>query len=124
MRSADIRLSAAAERDIIETLRISLEDFGRDGALRYQHLIATALEDLATDSSRNGVVRRPELAADVYTYHLRHSRERARHPSRIVRRPRHFLLFKQLAPSLLGIGRLLHDSMEIERHLPKDFGGA
>lgn len=77
MRSADTRLSAAAERDIIEILRISLEDFGRDGALRYQHLIATALEDLATDSSRNGVVRRPELAADVYSYHLRHSRERA-----------------------------------------------
>jgi toxin ParE1/3/4 len=39
-----------------------------------------------------------------------------------VKRPRHLLLYRILAPELIGIGRILHDAMELERHLPPDYG--
>ncbi|WP_246103356.1 hypothetical protein [Rhizobium straminoryzae] len=42
--------------------------------------------------------------------------------SGIVRRPRHLILFRSIRPDLVGIGRVLHDSMELSRHLPPDFG--
>ncbi|CAN7242777.1 hypothetical protein G6M16_004730 [Agrobacterium tumefaciens] len=40
----------------------------------------------------------------------------------MVKYPRHLLLYRVLNPDLVGIGRILHDSMEIERHLPVDYG--
>jgi toxin ParE1/3/4 len=66
--------------------------------------------------------RPPELGPDVRSYHLRHSRDRARTEHGIVLRPRHFLLYRIARADLVGVGRVLHDAMEVERHLPKGFG--
>jgi toxin ParE1/3/4 len=33
------------------------------------------------------------------------------------------LLYRLAHPGLIGVGRVLHDGMEIERHLPGQFGG-
>ena len=67
---------------------------------------------------------RPELEAGVRSYHLHNSRERARSLGGFIRRPRHLLLYRVLAADLIGIGRLLHDAVELERHLPRDCGEA
>nr|WP_137131454.1 type II toxin-antitoxin system RelE/ParE family toxin [Rhizobium sp. FY34] len=119
---ADVRLSHAADADIRNILFKTHEDFGYDAYLRYRRLIATALRDLALDCRRPGSVLREDIAPDVCCYHLRHSRERARTESGIVRRPRHLILFRQFRPELIGVGRILHDAMEVSRHLPLDFG--
>nr|WP_313533799.1 type II toxin-antitoxin system RelE/ParE family toxin [Brucella anthropi] len=119
---ADFRLSDAAQADIIEILAQTHERFGELARLRYEYLLVTALRDLAADANRIGSISRPELGDDVRSYHLRHSRDRARHESGIVRRPRHLLLFRLTRPDLIGIGRVLYDAMEIERHLPSDYG--
>ena len=58
------------------------------------------------------------------SYHLRHSLERARAVDGFVRGPRNLLLYRALVPGLVGIGRVLHDAMEIEHHLPTDYGDA
>ena len=39
--------------------------------------------------------------------------------SALVRRPRHFLVYR-VEPALLVVGRVLHDAMELERHLNPD----
>ncbi|WLD96314.1 type II toxin-antitoxin system RelE/ParE family toxin [Agrobacterium leguminum] len=119
---ADFRLSAAAQADIIEILAQTHERFGELARLRYEYLLVTALRDLADEPYRIGSIERPELGDDVRSYHLRHSRDRARHESGIVRRPRHLLLFRLARPDLIGIGRVLYDAMEIERHLPSAYG--
>lgn len=119
---AEVRLSAEAGADILDILTRTYADYGRDALLRYEFLIVTALSDVADPNRRRGVVARPELGAGVYSYHLRHSRDRARHPTGIVRRPRHFILFRHVLPELIGVGRILHDVMEVERHLPRSFG--
>ncbi|WP_301557786.1 type II toxin-antitoxin system RelE/ParE family toxin [Rhizobium sp. SSA_523] len=119
---AEIRLSFAAANDISEILATTREMFGQDASLRYERLIVTALRDLGSDCRRIGAVPRPEIGPDIWSYHLRHSRERARSDSGLVRRPRHLILFRPIRADLVGIGRFLHDAMEPSRHLPSDFG--
>ena len=118
----NIRLSSTAESDIIHILAQTYEMFGHDAQARYQLLLVTALRDLGENCRRHGVLSRPELGADIFSYHLRHSRDRARHETGVVRRPRHLILFRQVSDSMIGVGRVLHDVMELARHLPADFG--
>lgn len=119
---AAYRLSAAAQEDIIELLACTDANFGEVARLRYERLLITALLDIATNPERLGSVDRPELGENIRSYHLRHSRERARTKQGIVQRPRHLLLYRFVRTDLVGIGRVLHDAMELERHLPSDFG--
>ncbi|THV20712.1 type II toxin-antitoxin system RelE/ParE family toxin [Peteryoungia ipomoeae] len=117
-----VRLSAEADADLLDILTRTYAEYGSDALLRYELLIVTALSDVAVSHRRSGLVARPEFGPGIHSYHLRHSWERARHPTGIVRRPRHFILYRQLLPELIGVGRILHDVMEVERHLPERFG--
>lgn len=119
---AELRLSASARADIVRLLEWTHEHFGERARIRYEGLLVIALRELAAEPERPGSAARPELGARVRSYHLRHSRDRARHEGGIVRRPRHLLLYRFAHPDLIGIGRVLHDAMEIERHLPTAYG--
>lgn len=110
------RLTDAAQADIVDMLAWSHEVFGDAARRRYEHLIVTALRDVASDPLRSGSVAHPELGDDVRSWHLRHSRERARREDGVVQRPRHFLLYRPLGPDLVGVGRVLHDAMDVARH--------
>lgn len=85
---ADYRLAATARAHIIEILAWTHEHFGELARLRYERLLVTALRDLTAEPECVGSTGRPELGKHVRSYHLRHSRDRARHESGIVRRPR------------------------------------
>lgn len=111
------RLTDAAQSDIVEILAWSQARFGEAARKRYERLIITALRDIAGAPERPGSVARPELGADVRSWHLRGSRDRARGPDGVVNRPRHFLLYRMIDPRLVAIGRVLHDAMELRRHL-------
>ncbi len=115
--TAIYRLTEAAETDIVEILAWSETQFGGEARRRYQRLIVTALTDIAADPVRPGSLARPELGIDVRSWRLRGSRERARGPSGIVQRPRRFLVYRPINTALIAIGRVLHDAMELERHL-------
>lgn len=119
---AVFRLSATAEADIISVLAWTESHFGDVARRRYEMLLVTALRDVAADPERLGSAARPELGPGVRSYHLFHSRERSRTDDGVVHRPRHFLLYRVTNPDVIGIGRVLHDAMEIERHLPPDYG--
>ncbi|TCL96495.1 toxin ParE1/3/4 [Rhizobium sp. PP-WC-2G-219] len=115
------RLSAAAEADIVDILAWTHDHFGTKARLRYERLIATALRNVAIDPDRLGCIKRLELGQGVRSYHLRHCRDQARHESGIVRRPRHFLLYRPEGAGIIGVGRVLYDAMELERHLPAEY---
>lgn len=116
------RLSSAAQEDIVELLTYTEANFGEIIMLRYERLLIAALLNIAADPERRGSAARPELGKHVRSYHLRHSREHARTDAGIIRRPRHLVLYRFAQPDLIGIGRILHDAMELERHLPSEFG--
>jgi toxin ParE1/3/4 len=114
--TAPYHLTQAAEVDIVEILAWSHNQFGERARRRYEHLIVTALFDIAAAPTRPGTIDRPELGEGVRSWHLRHSRARARNTDGIVHRPRHFLIYRPLI-SVVVIGRVLHDGMELDRHL-------
>lgn len=116
-RSAfEVVLAATADRDFVEVMDWSVERFGPAAADRYETLIYQALIDVGKDPFRPGARQWPELPQGIYTYHLAGSRERVRGDR--VKSPRHFLLYRVLS-FRVEVLRILHDSRELERHLPE-----
>ena len=113
------RLSEAAQGDILDILAWTHVQFGEAARLRYENLIVAALRDVAGHPSRPGSLPRPELGAGVRSWHLRLSREHRETGAGFVRRPRHFLVYRS-EPGLVVVGRVLHDAMELARHLDPD----
>ena len=115
-----LRLAPGAQRDVIGILAWSEEQFGASIRARYEQLIETAIRDIAVDPERLGSRARPELGQDIRTYHLSFSRQRARGQGGIIRKPRHFLLYRPLSETHLEIVRVLHDAIELGRRLPDE----
>ena len=109
--SFTLRFSRTAVRDIEEILAYTLTHFGARKHEQYKALIRQALRDIAADPDRSPAKRRPELHRDVRTFHI----------ARQGRRARHFLLYRVVGDRFIDIGRLLHDSMDLKRHLPPGF---
>ena len=63
----------------------------------------------------------PKSSAAARTYHLRHSRDHVSAAIGKVRQPRHFLLYRIRGDGQVEIGRILHDGMELKRHLPDEY---
>ena len=110
------RLSDAAQADVVDILAWTHSQFGEAARLRYESLIVTALRDIATQPDRPGSVGRPELGKGVRSWHLRLSRDCVGTSAAVVRRPRHFLIYR-FETDMLVVGRVLHDAMELVRHL-------
>lgn len=115
-------ISPAAARDMESILARSREQFGAAARKRYVTLLERAIRDVSDDPDRAGCMRRDEIAPGVRTYHLMFSRERAaRSAAQRVKRPRHLLLYRVQPDGQLELGRVLHDSMDLDRHVPHEF---
>jgi len=113
---AGYRLSGPAKADIVKLLAWTERQFGEAGRVRYAALITAVLHDISSQPDRVGSILRPELGESVRSWHLRLSRERARTVTGIVRRPRHFLIYR-MEGGLVVVARALHDAMELVHHL-------
>jgi toxin ParE1/3/4 len=109
-----LRFSRAAIRDMEAVLAYTLERFGERKCEQYKFLIRQALADVAADPHHHNARHRPEIHPDARTFHI----------SRRGKPARHFLLYRITAEHYVDIGRLLHDSMELNRHLPDGFEAA
>ncbi len=116
-------LSSLAERDIAELLEWSHRHFGEKIRLRYEALLTQAIMDVVNYPERPGSQDRREIAPGTRTYHLRYSRDRVKRSLGRVRQPRHFLLYRLVEGGLVEIGRVIHDGMDLDRHLPEDYRG-
>ena len=110
------RLSGAAQDDIIDVPAWTQERFGELFRLRYENLVVAALRDVASAPQRPGSIARPELGARVRSWHLRQSRAQVEPGVNVVRRRRHFLVYRY-EPGLVDLCRVLHDAMELARHM-------
>lgn len=108
-------VSALAQADIAHVLSWIEQRYGERARGRYQQLLSSALRDLAANPLRLGTAARPELGEGVRSYHLRSARKQAG-----VARPRHLILYRIRGISTVEVGRLLHDAMELERHVTFD----
>ena len=105
-----IRLAEAAGQDYQSILRWTVENFGRAQARTYAKTLNSALQDLAQGPDVIGARLREDIGPDIHTLHV------ARHG----RKGRHFVVFR-ISPSpdasIIEVLRLLHDSMDLPRHL-------
>lgn len=106
-----VRLSAAAEVDYREILRWTVKNFGAAQARIYADSLASALQALSAGPTIIGVKERPEIGNGLRTLHV----------ARNGRKGRHFVMFRvgrDQERKVIDVLRLLHDSMDLERHLP------
>lgn len=105
-----IRLAEAAGQDYQAILRWTVDNFGRAQARTYAKTLNSALQDLAQGPDVIGARLREDIGPHIHTLHV------ARHG----RKGRHFVVF-QISPSpdasIIEVLRLLHDSMDLPRHL-------
>ncbi len=114
-------LAHGAAEDIASILVWTEEHFGRQARLRYEALLTQAIIDVVEEPELLGSVGRPEIAAEARTYHLLHSHNHVAARVGRVKQPRHFLLYRLTDDGTVEIGRVLHDSMDLPRHLPEDY---
>jgi toxin ParE1/3/4 len=107
--------------DIAVILARTEDNFGVPARQRYEALIAASLRIIAIDPFGLGSRARPEIGESVCTYHLRHARGQVK-DARRVRSPRHFLLYRCANSGIVGVGRVLHEAMELSRHIPAMYG--
>ena len=106
-----LRISAPAVQDIADVLAFTSAQFGEKQQKIYQRIIRDALAELAANPENLRSKPRPEIHADARTMHL----------GRRGKPARHLFLYRIKDDHFVDIARLLHDSMEIQRHIPADF---
>lgn len=119
-RGYEVRLTSTAQRDVKAILNWSRKEFGEAAAARYQALLKQAVRDIGVDPERPGSMEQGKFIIEgARTYHLEFSRSRV--SGRRVTAPRHFLLYRQRSKGLIEVGRVLHDSRDLARHLPDGY---
>jgi toxin ParE1/3/4 len=103
-----VRLTAAAQADFEEILRWTVDQFGEAQARIYAETISASLNDLAGGPNVVGAKKRDDILKGMFTFH-------------VARKGRHFVMFRVgRAPDheVIEVLRLLHDTMDLQRHLP------
>lgn len=106
-----VRLAAAAEVDLQDILRWTVERFGAAQARVYTETLARALEALAGGPHIIGAKARDDIASGLFTLHV----------VRKGRKGRHFVVFRiarDEGREAIEVLRVLHDAMDLPRHLP------
>jgi toxin ParE1/3/4 len=103
-----VRLGAAAELDFANIIKWTTENFGVRQARVYQGTLVRAIGELADGPDVSGSKARDEIMPGLRTVHV------ARHG----RRGSHFLMYRVAPKTAIEIVRILHDRMDLQRHLP------
>jgi toxin ParE1/3/4 len=110
-----LRLTATAETDFQNILHWTKNRFGQAQARVYAKTLGAALKALADGGPTTiGAKARDEIDKGLFTLHV------ARHG----RKGRHFLLFRvghdEAGRDVIEVLRVLHDAMDLPRHLPPE----
>ena len=103
-----VRLGAVAELDFANIISWTAENFGARQARIYRNTLVQAIGELANDPRVAGSKARDDIMPGLRTLHV----------ARRGRRGRHLLLYRIRDGHIVEIGRILHDQMELELHLP------
>ncbi len=106
-----VRLVAVSERDYLEVIKRSAEDFGTRQAEVVAETLALALNALRERGPKAiGVKTREEIGPGIFTLHTARSKRKASH----------FLAFGVLEIRTIEILRILHDRMDLARHISQN----
>ena len=103
-----VRLGTAAELDFANIVKWTTENFGARQSRVYRNTLVQAIGELADGPDVSGSKPRDEIMPGLRTVHV------ARHG----RRGSHFLMYRVAPKTTIEIVRILHDRMDLRRHLP------
>ena len=112
-----VTITKPAHSDLLDIRKYTVNRYGHNAANSYESLLKQAIRDVREDPYRLGSKNRPEISKNIRSYHIMLSRERA---GRIVKKPRHFILYFLPNENEIVISRVLHDSRDIIRHIPEE----
>lgn len=112
---ARFRLSSLARVDLAQILALSAARWGPEARRRYSALLAAAMRNVAAEPEGATTRDRAELSRGIRSFHLRHVRFGEREAR--VGRPVHVIFYRVVQPGLVEIVRVLHERMELSRHL-------
>lgn len=102
-----VRLARQADQDFVEILQWTAATLGLRQARVYAETLSLAIEALVDGPDVPGTKKRDEIAPGIRTLHV----------SRQGRKGRHFVVFRAVDDRIIDVLRLLHDSMDLSRHL-------
>jgi toxin ParE1/3/4 len=105
-----IRLGAEAEKDFARILKYTRETFGPLQTDMYRTTLLDAFAALGDGPDVLGSVARDEILPNLRTLHV----------ARQGRRGRHLILYRPAHGNVIEVIRILHDAMELARHVPPD----
>ena len=107
-RTWRVRLGAAAELDFANILKWTTENFGARQSRVYRDVLVRTIGELADGPDAAGSKARDEVMPGLRTLHV----------ARRGRRGSHFLMYRVASNSTIEIVRILHDRMDLQRHVP------
>jgi toxin ParE1/3/4 len=105
-----IRLAGQAEKDLLDITLWTAENFGTRQAEHYAETIALAIEALHDGPEILGAKVRDDISMEIRTLHVAWQ----------GRKGRHFIAFSVSEGHIINVLRLLHDSMDLAKHLPEE----
>jgi|SRR5580704_11945175 toxin ParE1/3/4 len=106
---ARFRIHPLVEDDVADVLAYTLERFGLGQVHRYEQIIEEALTRLIEHPESGRALK---IRAGFFLYSI----------ERRGRRASHQFLYRVLEDGRVEVLRLLHDSMDVARHIPRDIG--
>lgn len=100
-----VRLTKPAEFDFVTIVRWTTQNFGIRQARAYRRILRTALAALSDGPDPSGSVPRGDIVEGYRTLH-------------VPRPGRHFLVYRLAGANTIEILRILHDAMDLARHVP------
>ncbi|MBW7901804.1 MAG: type II toxin-antitoxin system RelE/ParE family toxin [Rhodocyclaceae bacterium] len=107
MAAWTVRLARQAEQDIADILAWTEEHFGSRQAGVYAETLTLALEALTDGPGASGAKGRDDILPGIRTLHV----------ARRGRHGRHFVVFRTSEDCCIDVLRILHDSMDLTRHV-------
>jgi len=102
-----IRLAEQAELDVFGITVWTLENFGDQQAQKYAETLSLAIEALEGGPEIVGAIAREDMGPGIRILHV----------ARQGRKGRHFLVFRAAPEQTMDVLRLLHDNMDLTRHV-------
>jgi toxin ParE1/3/4 len=112
-----LRRTTRAVEDLENCIFWSATHFGLSAAHRYKKLLEVSLLAIVNDAALSGSKPIEGFQCNVRIYHIRHSRKNAEVSGKIVKNPRHFIVYQKVDDQTIDILRVLHDSMDLEGNL-------